>query len=113
MGINNKIKVKNAIGSSDDKKPEGYESWIDYWERKSYQKAKKCRHVDCCQTQDIVGAHVLIVDDPECIEYIVPLCNTHNHYSAENEFYVFDPLICVRDGSIKAKIIDGLLYKPE
>jgi hypothetical protein len=46
---------------------------------------------------------VLIAGDSECIEYIVPLCNTHNHYSVENEFYVFGPLVCVRDGSIKVK----------
>jgi hypothetical protein len=98
-----KYKVKNVIGSSDDKIPEGYKSWIDYWKGKSNQQAEKCKYVNCRQTQDIVGAHVSIVGDPECIEYIVPLCNTHNHPAVEDAFYVFGPLVCVRDGSIKIK----------
>jgi len=86
------VKVKNLNGTG-DRVPNGYASWLDYWEAKSGQKATKCMRVNCSVTgrTNLVGAHVKKVDSSDNKWYIVPLCQADNKRT--DEFYVYEPLV--------------------
>lgn len=88
-------KVKNLNGTSDNGVPIGYDSWKDFWEKKSGQKASSCHRYQCNSTLHIVGAHVQLVDGGN-EWYIVPLCTAHNQ-SKDIEFYVTGPLVPVNN----------------
>ena len=55
------IKVKNLNGTSDNRVPSGYSSWLEYWEKKTGKKAGECGH---CPERAYVGAHVQKADRP-------------------------------------------------
>lgn len=87
-------KVKNLHGTS-DRVPNGYASWLDFWEAKSGQKATNCLRVGCGVTgrSKLVGAHVKKVGSSDNSWYIVPLCQADNMRT--DEFYVYEPLVPV------------------
>lgn len=81
--------VHNVLGTKDELIPEGYTSFLDYWEKKSGQSAPaKCLAVDSHNNQDgtdadmtdLVGSHVRIdgLDCPDDWAWIVPLCKHCN-----------------------------------
>jgi hypothetical protein len=90
------VKVKNLNGTA-GRVPFGYESWLDYWETKSGQRATKCMRVGCNVTGrvNLVGAHIKKVDSSDNSWYIVPLCQADNKRT--DEFYVYEPLVPVND----------------
>ena len=80
------MKVKNINGSSRFPAPSGYDSWLDYWERKSGERATYCGASGCWRT-DLVGAHVQKVGGYDNRWYITPLCKSCNQRSDEFEVY--------------------------
>ena len=85
-------KVHNLNGTSDDRVPAGYSSWLDYWEKNARKKAGEC---GCCFHKAEVGAHVQKVDGLDKSWYIVPLCCKCNSKSSLEEFTVFETLVPV------------------
>lgn len=87
-------KVKNLKGTS-DRVPNGYNSWLHYWESATGQVASKCNRLGCGVTgrSNLVGAHVKKVDSLDNNWYIVPLCQADNMSS--DVFYVLGPLVPV------------------
>lgn len=51
------VEVKNLHGTSEQKPPKGYDSWMDYWEKKAERTVKNCCAKDC-NNRCNVGAHV-------------------------------------------------------
>lgn len=89
-------KISNVNGTSNRAKlPNGYASWIDYWEKKTGLKAGFC-HALCCYDYATDGAHVN-VDGYGDAWYIVPLCHAHNMSS--KSFYAEGPLVPVNPES--------------
>jgi len=84
--------VKNVNGSSRFSAPAGYDSWLDYWEKQTGEKAYYCSALDCNNT-DLVGAHVQKANSDDRSYYIVPLCNACNQ--REGNFYVSAKLVPV------------------
>jgi hypothetical protein len=105
-----KYKVKNVTGSSDDVPPKGYDSWIDYWEKRTYTKAVICHRDGCLETNELNGAHVTILDESPDKIYIVPLCNTHNNSNVVESFEVKEILVPVdvEDNFLRYEILDGI-----
>lgn len=85
-------KVKNLNGTT-DRLPYGYASWLDFWEKKTNQKATECHAIDCKAKRDLVGAHVKKVGSSDNSWYIVPLCSGCNQRT--DEFTVEGPLVPV------------------
>lgn len=69
--------VKNVAGSSRFPKPNGYSSWLAYWEAQTGQKAYYCSADNCLRT-DLIGAHVQKAYGVDKSWYIVPLCSSCN-----------------------------------
>ena len=90
-----KTLVKNVNGSSRFAAPNGYASWLDYWEKKTGITATRCAATDCLKygRWNLVGAHVQKVGGYDKHWYIVPLCGSCNHRT--DEFYVDLPLVPV------------------
>ena len=86
------VKVKNLNGTSDNKVPYGYSSWLDYWEKKTGKKAGECGH---CRERASVGAHVQKADSFDRSWYIVPLCHGCNQRPSTEEFMVYEELVSV------------------
>jgi len=83
-----KIKI---VQSHSVRIPYGYNSWLDYWERKSGQKATICHRSLCYDFRNLTGVHVIKVDKTHDDNfYIVPLCENHN--KCFEEFNVEGPL---------------------
>lgn len=80
------IKVKNINGTA-NRTPNGYSSWIDFWKAEKRMNHCGCSKLGCEEMDDIVGAHVFIVDETST-EYIVPLCSACNNANNTNEFDV-------------------------
>ncbi|OUO56765.1 hypothetical protein B5F78_08845 [Bacteroides sp. An279] len=87
------IKVKNANGTSRYDAPAGYDTWLEYWEKKSGKTAWRCSATDCHKIgrTNLVGAHVKKVYGGDNHSYIVPLCRKCNMRT--DEFYVDEELI--------------------
>ncbi len=85
-------KVKNLRGTG-DRKPVGYNSWLEFWEARSGEKATMCKSISCSSKTDLVGAHVKKVDSNDGKWYIVPLCKGCN--ARDDEFYVSGTLVAV------------------
>ncbi len=86
------VKVKNIQGSGFySGAPKGYTSWLDYWEKQTGKKAKKCSATDCKETSNLYGAHVIKVYGNDKKYYIVPLCSGCN--KRKDEFYVDAELV--------------------
>ncbi len=86
------VKVKNINGTS-GRLPSGYTSWLDYWERKSGEKASVCHAYSCSTKTELVGAHVKKAEGSDNSWYIVPLCKGCNKITGD--FYVVGPLVAV------------------
>ena len=62
------------------KVPNGYSSWLDYWEKKTGHKANHCS--DCGNNKcDLVGGHVYYNGHI----YLVPLCQDCDNKYKESE----------------------------
>lgn len=78
------MKWKNVNRTANRNVPDGYESWLDFYEKESGKSAKSCK-VKYCTNDATDGAHVKKVDSIDNSWYIVPLCRSHNHDRAEFE----------------------------
>jgi len=87
-------KVKNLKGTSNHR-PKGYDSWLDFWEKKTGNKAKDCHKRVCHNNTDLVGAHVKLGDKNDLKRYIVPLCRGCNVYHKTHQFLVRGKLVPV------------------
>jgi len=67
------IKVHNLRGTSSSDKPDGYDSWLDYWEKKTGRKNPQCAYHRNGESAD-VGAHVQKDSMSDRRWYIVPVC---------------------------------------
>nr|WP_319399958.1 hypothetical protein [uncultured Carboxylicivirga sp.] len=79
------IQVKNRKEGAADQLPNGYSSWLDYWEKKKGRKATKCEALACRETPT-VGAHV-IKAHMDGKEYIIAICHAHNNKPEDELFY--------------------------
>ena len=81
--------VHNVLGTQDEPIPEGYDSFLEYWECKTGKSVPtNCQAIDShtnqdgteADTTDIVGAHVRIdgLSCPDDWAWIVPLCKHCN-----------------------------------
>ena len=68
--------VHNIKGTK-DRKPYGYDSWLDFWKAKSGQTASLCQNTKCTKKCE-VGAHVQKDGANEKHWYITPLCKGCN-----------------------------------
>lgn len=67
--------------------PNGFSSWLNYWERNMKKTAKECEKLECGNTEDLVGGHVYKKGDTDNI-YLVPICKEHNNYTFTDEYEV-------------------------
>ncbi len=82
------ISVRNKEGTGDNDPPSTYSSWIEFWE-----KGKKMEAEDYgeffCKNKAEVGGHV-IKSGGGGKEYIIPICKSHNGFSSETDYVVWD-----------------------
>lgn len=81
--------------------PNGYSSWLDYWERATGLKAYLC-HVTGCLKLATDGAHVQLDDSYDKRWYIVPMCHPHNCQFGAH-FIVEGPLVAATDPTVILK----------
>ena len=93
------IAVHNVLDTKDEPIPEGYESFLDYWEKESGQACpSECQAIDwhitangaIADKTDIVGAHVRIdtIPCPDDYAWIVPLCKHCNNDGNTSSIYM-------------------------
>jgi hypothetical protein len=82
------ISVKNKKGTSDQKPPVGYTSWLDFWEKKKGKKATECEARYCNGNADL-GGHVIKAGEGGK-EYILPLCYSHNNLPEDKVFEAWE-----------------------
>lgn len=75
---------KNVNKTANRTVPNGYESWLDFYEQNSGKSARVCK-VKGCTSIATDGAHVKKVNSTDNSWYIVPLCRSHNHNGDEFE----------------------------
>jgi hypothetical protein len=76
--------VYNVKNTSNDKPDSKYESWLDFWEKKTRRTASKCLNIYCNSSKkdNLVGAHVK--EKEKTTIYITILCkDCNNHYNDE------------------------------
>ena len=81
------IMVKNKKGTADQSPPDGYDSWLDFWEKKK-GKATDCEVLGCEAAPD-VGGHV-IKPGEDAKEYILPLCHACNNKPDDEVFQAWE-----------------------
>ena len=86
------IKIINIKGTS-DYSPDGFKSWISYWEHITGLTADTCMNVDCNNKTDLVGAHVQKYNSSDKFWRIVPLCKECNKKT--EPFWVKQPLALI------------------
>lgn len=75
--------------------PEGYKSWIDYWEHRTGQAAGHChKRIGTCMEDAKDGAHVQLKDSENRTWYIAPTCHFHNMQLGAT-YWVEGPLVPV------------------
>jgi len=82
------IDVKNKKGTSEKDPPEGYTSWLDFWEKNKGKKATTCEAMSCNGKPD-VGGHVIKSGEGNK-EYILPLCYDHNNKPEDEVFKAWE-----------------------
>lgn len=88
------MKVKNLNGTG-EKIPQGYSSWLEFWEKKAGKKANVCSNMTCTGSAE-VGGHVKLVGGTNK-EYIVPICySCNNKKDLEFESY-YTPIAVKND----------------
>ena len=80
------VEIKNKRNTSDKKPPNGYTSWLNFWEMKKDLKATSCL-VTGCGGKAEVGGHV-IKSGPK--EYILPICKSCNNKPDGEIFQTWD-----------------------
>ena len=91
--------VHNVLDTKDEPVPDGYGSFLDYWEMESGQECpNECKAVDLhlkedgepADTSDLVGAHVRIdgLYCPNTQSWIVPLCKYCNRDENVSPIYL-------------------------
>lgn len=86
-------KVKNLNGTS-ERVPNGYNSWLHFWETKARMRAFSCSN-EVCNARAEVGAHVKKEGFFDMAHYIVPLCKGCNNKSSVETFNVTGLLVPV------------------
>ena len=81
------IKVKNLNGTSNNYPPDGFDSWLSWWENKKSKMANNCANVNCDGTAE-VGGHVKCINTNNNQWFITPLCKKCNNSSNDTEFFV-------------------------
>jgi len=95
------VYVANAPGKDyDEDHPSGYDSWIDYWNKKTNKNASRCRNCGAKDLDDgeIEGGHVEYCEEhndewytnPAKGIYITPLCTKCNNPN-NTEVFSVDP----------------------
>lgn len=79
-------KVKNVNGSGRYSAPNGYSSWLEYWEDKTGKKVSICG-ASGCNNKDLVGAHVQKANSTDKSWYVTPLCRSCNGRTDEFDVY--------------------------
>ncbi len=89
------IRVCNAVETS-NYKPLGGGDWIDYWEQQTgkHRDSVVCKNPGCNHA-DVVGAHVVSIDNATPSVYIAPLCRDCNNKKESLEPFYIDPNLCV------------------
>lgn len=82
------IEVKNKKGTADKDPPSGYDSWLDFWEKKKGSKATTCEVLACKGDPD-VGGHV-IKEGEGGKEYILPMCSSCNNKPDDEVFKAWE-----------------------
>ena len=82
------IDVKNKKGTADKKPPVGYDSWLDFWEKKKGKKATQCEVMSCKGSSDL-GGHVIKAGEGSK-EYILPVCSACNNKPEDEVFKAWD-----------------------
>jgi len=82
------IDVKNKKGTADKTSPVGYESWLNFWEKKKGKKATTCEVLSCNGSPDL-GGHVIKAGEGSK-EYILPMCYSCNNKSENDVFKVWE-----------------------
>ena len=118
--------IHNVLDTKDEPIPEGYDSFLDYWEKNSGQLVPEecqtmCAHQNVDGTDadktDLVGAHVRI-DGKPCPDdwaWIVPLCR---HCNSDDHTWcmklpanvIFVPVKMSKAHSTAQNSIDAYLY---
>lgn len=68
--------VKNIYGTSNNTCK--CDSWLSHWEKFSGKIAGMCSKTNCLSDENLVGAHVKLVNSQDDSWYIAPLCGRHN-----------------------------------
>jgi hypothetical protein len=75
-----RLLVKNVKGT-EDRRCVGHDSWLAHWESYTKDTSPKCSKRGCNE-KATDGAHVIRVEsskpETERVEFIVPLCRSHN-----------------------------------
>lgn len=82
------IDIKNKKGTSSKMPPAGYESWLDFWEKKKEKKATRCG-VMLCKGTPHLGGHVIKAGEGSK-EYILPMCYSCNNRPEDETFKTWD-----------------------
>ena len=91
--LSEKVRVKNAQGTSGDNPPGEPDTWGSYWKKYSGRRwPKECR-IYRCTAKPKVGGHVKIHRGKT--EYIIPMCKKHNHYKKASPMRVNKGTIAV------------------
>jgi hypothetical protein len=80
----NQVKVKNWVGTGDNKSPSG--SWLKDWEKHKIRKDQKCSNINCPNKAE-VGGHVKKVGSDNS-QYIIPICSSCNALGTDKEYTV-------------------------
>ena len=69
------------------KVPDGFESWLDYWEKNTRRSAKECLNINCENTEDIEGCHVDVVGKSGV--WLLPMCRSCNDWRNRNQMEAY------------------------
>lgn len=75
----------NHIGTF--KVPDGFESWLDYWEKNTGRSAEKCLNINCENTNNLEGCHVDV--DGKSGIWLIPMCQGCNNWRNRNKMEAY------------------------
>jgi hypothetical protein len=81
------IDVKNKKGTAEKEPPLGYNSWLDFWEKKKGERTSKCKVFFCGGSADL-GGHVIKAGEGNR-EFILPMCYSCNNKPEGKALKVF------------------------
>jgi len=72
------ISIENIPNTGGDHHPSDYESWLDFWCKKTQKKViPPCSNIECSNKAKY-GGHVKKVGDNDKSSYIIPICQSCN-----------------------------------